>query len=154
MSRIATQTPEERRAKERERTRRWRLANPDKRAAQMRRDYDKNAEARRAKQREWYRANRQAKGLPVRVARTPEERREAKRLLNQRRYRTPAQIAQREQLYKQSTDKPTRVTQPTPDTEAFMRANPDKVHRIPPVPARPYDVIPARLVVRGRGASA
>lgn len=132
MTRPAKLTPEERRARERDRTRRWRLANPEKRRAQQKRDRDNHREARRAAQRK---RDAKAKGAghqPPRNVRI-----------------TPKPGPAIRDCAK--TPKPEPV-QPCESTEDFIARHSERVQRLPAPWTERTGPTPCRYAVRGRGS--
>lgn len=125
-------TPEERRIRERERTRRWRLANPDKRKAQQKRDRGNHLEARRQAQRERSARSKGAGYQPPRNVRITPKPGPAIRDCAKARVPAPAL--------------------PCESTEDFIARHPDRVERLPGF----QSVLPARMPVRHqvRGARA
>lgn len=167
MSRPKTQTPDERRAYKRA----WRAANREHVNAMQRNDYRRHCEARKEKQREYsrrYWAKKHPKAEPrVPLTEAEREQRYQEKLRRQNAKRKAQRAAARlagtslvmRQIIRDSSAaakrSPSRVAQrPAESVEEFIARHPERYQRIPPVPSQPYDVIPARLVVRGRGASA
>lgn len=93
-----------------------------------------SVEEMRRRQRERYRLKREAAGLPPRKIRTPEERREAKRLLNQRRYRPVSKVggpAIKDSAKRIHSDTLRIAQQPVVSVDDFIRQHPERYQVLP-----------------------